>query len=178
MANYTAEELKTVGRVELRRRAVALGMNNKDCTNSTSEQLKQFILEAQEGAGEEGEEGEEPKKSKARARAEGEGEVKTSKGNGKTRQTRTTKAKEEVEETAASSGASNEKIDHLGAAMDEEFEKVNNRLNEICEAHDSADRQRFIMMGLLSDIYKNFFEPDELEERIKELEADCDNSGN
>jgi hypothetical protein len=173
MSNYTEEELKGMTRVELRRAAIAvLGIDNKECSNTKSQDLIDRILaEGGEGGG---------SKPKASGRG-GKGGSKpkaSSAGRGRGR----SKPKEEEApppaEDVGDLGVVVDRIDAVGKTVDESHTEVKELLEVIQEQQVEIQRQQFMLFGLMTDLYKFTGEPDELEERMNELDAEWEAQGN
>lgn len=177
---YTEEELKAMTRVELRRAAMeVLGVDNKEVSNAKSDDLRDRILAAQEGGGK--------KTGKAAPPAgKGKGLPSTSKGKPAPEPEPEEPADEEPPEeappkgkaagrpAAAPSGSVDTKkhFDALGKAVDEMANGQQENHATVIEQLNEIERKQFIMLGLLTDIFKAVNEPDALEERLNELQGE------
>lgn len=172
MSNYTEEDLKGMTRVELRRAAIAvLGIDNKECSNTKSQELIDRIMAEQGGGG-----GSKPKGGGKRG---GGSKPKTSGGRGRGR----SKPKEEpppAEDPAevGDLGPVIDRVDAVGKTVDENHEATKELLDVISEQQVEIQRQQFMIFGLITDLYKFTGEPDELEERMNELDAEWEAQGN
>lgn len=167
---YTEEELKGMSRVQLRRAAIAvLDIDNKEASNSKSGDLIERILEAQSGGGK--------KESKTTKKTT------TRKASKVTRTSR--KEESDDQETPESSSADLgdlsvvvDRLDALGKALDESQETNKELIEGVLEGIADVQRQQYILFGLVSDIYKAHYEPDEFEQRCEELDGEWENRGN
>ena len=165
---YTKDELDGMSRVDLRRIAVQVhGMDNKECSNTKSEALKDWIMEQQEGGGGKSN----GKTSKATAAAKSSSKSSRS---SKASKTSTSKAKASAAPTEASGdlGTLIERVDAVGKGLDENQEEVKELLQQVSDTLTDINRQQFVTFGLLTDLYKVHFEPDELDDRMGELEKE------
>jgi len=170
MSNYTEEELKGMTRVELRRAAIAvLGIDNKECSNTKSQDLIDHIVSEQGGGGS----GKVTTKTKARPAAGG-------RGRGRTAPQAAQEEKAPTPAARASKGGDPaiERLDVLGGTVDENHTEVKEMLQQILDNQAETQRQNFQIFGLLTDLYKFTGEPDELEARLTELDEEWDNQGN
>lgn len=190
---YTEEELKEKTRVQLRRLAVSTyGMDNKECSNTKSEDLIAFILDQQDGGGQEDppkqEKPSEAKGSKSskkggrglarrpgRSKKEDKKEdKKSSKGNGKGR----SRAKDpEPEPDPVPVGDVDlseitERIDAVGGTLDDNQNELKEELVSIAETLDDIKRNQFIQWGLLCDIYSGENAETDLDKRLDELDEE------
>lgn len=177
MSNYTEEELKGMTRVELRRAAIAvLGIDNKECSNTKSQDLIDRIL-AEGGGGGGG--GDSKPKSSGRG-GKGGSKPKAASGGGRGRGR--SKPKEEEEpppaEDVGDLSVVVDRIDAVGKTVDESHTEVKELLEVIQEQQVEIQRQQFMLFGLMTDLYKFTGEPDELEERMNELDAEWEAQGN
>lgn len=170
MSNYTEEELKGMTRVELRRAAIAvLGIDNKECSNTKSQDLIDRIVSEQGGGGN----GKATTKAKSRPAAGGRGRGRAA-----------PQAAQEEEAPPPAARASKggdpaiERLDVLGSTVDENHTEVKEMLQQILDNQAETQRQNFQIFGLLTDLYKFTGEPDELEARLTELDEEWDNQGN
>lgn len=166
---YTRKDLDSMSRVELRRLAVQVhGMDNKECSNTKSEEIKAYIEEAQGGGGKSTSKG---SSTKAAAKPEpSNGKPAT---RGKARSSKA-KAAPPTEEVASDLSAVLERIDAVGKAIDEGQETTKEELGGIVDQLCDIDKKLFILTGLATDLYKAMYEPDDLDPRIEELEAEYD----
>jgi len=169
MSNYSEEELKGMTRVELRRAAIAvLGIDNKECSNTKSQDLIDRIV-AEQGGG----------NGKAAAKA-----ARPAAGRGRGRPAPQDAGKDEAppERTASKGGGGGdgaiERIDVLGKTVDENQAELKEMLQQVLDNQAETQRQNFQIFGLLTDLYKFTGEPDELEARLTELDEEWDNQGN
>jgi len=154
MSEYTEEELRNLSRVDLRRAAVqVLGIDNRTATNHKTDELVSLILESQSGNG--------------KSKGKGKGAPPAGKG-------KLASAPKEPEETepeppkgkAAATITGADVVKHLqaiGKGMDENHEATTEHLNEL-------ERKLYILSGLVMDLFKSAYEPDELDPRIAELD--------
>lgn len=171
MSNYTEEELKGMTRVELRRAAIAvLGIDNKECSNTKSQDLIDRIVSEQGGGGN----GKATTKAKSRPAAGGRG-----RGRAAPQEARE-EAREEAPPARASKGGDPaiERLDVLGSTVDENHTEIKEMLQQVLDNQAETQRQNFQIFGLLTDLYKFTGEPDELEARLTELDEEWDNQGN
>lgn len=170
MSSYTEEELKGLTRVELRRAAVAvLGLDNKECSYLKSQDIINRIVSEQGGGGKTS------TKTKARPATTGRGRAASQED----------KKAEEAPPAARDSkkadpahGATIERLDVLGATVDENHTELKEMLQQVLDNQAETGRQNFQIFGLLTDLYRFTGEPDELEERLHELDQEWDNQGN
>jgi hypothetical protein len=173
MSSYTEEELKGMTRVELRRAAIAvLGIDNKECSNTKSQDLIDRIL-AESGGG-----GSSKPKSSGRAKASGGGTKAKSSGGGRGRSKPEPEPDPEPEVVEGDLSVVIDRVDAVGKAGDENHEEVKELLGIIQEQQVEIQRQQFMLFGLMTDLYKFTGEPDELEERMNELDAEWEAQGN
>lgn len=188
---YTKDELNEMSRVELRRLAVQVhGMDNKECSNTKSDELKEFILEAQEGGG--------GKKSSSKSsRSKGRSSSKSSGKNGQSgrasaassrgRGRSEAKKDEEQEQEAPASteginidfsainidfSAIEERLDAIGKTLDESNEGLAGEISEVKDQLTDVQRQMFLMFGLSVEMAKAVLEPDEVDTCLAELEEE------
>lgn len=186
--SYTKEELDDMGRVQLRRLVTnTYGMDNKKCTNCTSVQLKEYILEAQEGdtakgSNSKGGNGTSAHASKAAASKTGRASKATSSRGSRTTRARTTETKKAA---APEAGDVSTMVDAIGKTVDEnhnelkgEIGELKETLNTILDAINNSQRSGYLTFGVLSDVHKVHFEPNEYDERVDELSAEWDAEGN
>ena len=168
MPEYTKEILKDLSRVKLRRAAIeVLEIDNKEASNSKSSDLIERIVEAQGGGG----------KKKA-SKSNG-----ASTRSGRTRTKREAAPEPEPEQEAADDQEVDEsdvgeKVDALGASQDENQEELVKLIGELRDEQIETQRQLFMLNGLLNDVYTFLGEPDDLQERIKELKEEWASEGN
>lgn len=183
---YTEEDLKAMSRVELRRAAIeVLKVDNKEISNSKSEDLRARILEAQEGGAAKPKGGKIPPKAGGRGLPGTKGKV-APKPEPEPEVEDETPEETPEEEAPAPKGkpagkpaagpgtvvdakkyfdAIGKAVDEVGSGQQEMQETLVTQLNEI-------ERKQFIMLGLLTDIFKAVNEPDELEPRLTELQEE------
>jgi hypothetical protein len=170
---YTQEELEGMTRVQLRRAALSiLGIDNKEASNRKSGDLIAGILETQEGGGND--------KPKSRSKASSKASTKSKAGGAKTGGRSKAKPKEDQGGNGVGAGADDliRRIDALGKTVDENQEGLKEGLEEISAGIADIQRQQFFLFGLLSDVYKMVGEPDELAERLEEMDQEWDQQGN
>ena len=160
-----------MSRVELRRLAVQVHkMDNKECSNTKSEEIKAYIEEAQGGGG-----------SKSKASSKKTTSKKAGNGKPTTRgKARSSKAKDEPAPAEVSDDLSTvlERIDAVGKALDEGQEGTKEELEGIVDQLADIDKKLYILTGLNTDLYKAMYEPDDLDPRIEELETEYEAEGN
>lgn len=196
---YTMSELEELSRVDLRKLAVkGWGMNNVECSETKSAGLREYIIKKQEEEQEGGEEETKtsskkaerkggmsrPSSSKASPKAGARGGKKAAPKEKATREERKEEKEEEEEiDTSNLSG----RIDLIGKTLDENHEDIKNVIavateedfQGIKEALKSIRMTQFVMYGLISDIYRNYYEPDDLDSRADDLEKEfSDTEGN
>lgn len=189
---YTKDELNEMSRVELRRLAVQVhGMDNKQCSNTKSDELKEFILEAQDGGG---------KKSSSKSSSRGKGRSSsksrgkngqsgrasaassTSSGRGRGRSKPKEDEQEEQESTASAQGinidfsAIEERLDAIGKTVDETNEGLAGEISEVKDQLTDIQRQMFLLFGLNVEMAKALLEPDVVDETLADLEKEWDES--
>jgi hypothetical protein len=171
---YTQEDLKGMARVDLRRTAIAvLGIDNKECSNTTSGELITRILQAQEGG---------KGKSKDNGKQEGRGRGRAAAGRAPAAG-RGRAAKEEPPQESAGGGDPSvdevlRRIDAVGKTVDESTEELKSTIETLEADLTEARRQLYMIFGLLTDVYKAVDEPDALEARVEELQEEWDAQGN
>lgn len=193
---YTSEELEEMSRVDLRKLAVKTwGMDNKECSGTKSQALREWIIEQQEAY----EGGEEPPKktSKAKSSKASSSKASSSKSSGRPRPSagkaspkagargrgRAKPKDEPAEEAPAAAGDLgdlSERLDALGKAVDENHEEVKEALassggealDEIKDTLENIRLSQYILHGLVADLYRNYYEPEDLDTRVDELEAE------
>lgn len=171
--SYTEEELKGMTRVELRRAAIAvLGIDNKECSNTKSQDLIDRIVAEQGGGNGKGKAAGRPA---AAAAGRGRGRP-APQDSGKEEP-----AREEARPAASKGGGGDgaiARIDVLGKTVDENQTELKEMLQQILDTQAETQRQNFQIFGLLTDLYKFTGEPDELDARLTELDEEWDNQGN
>ena len=175
---YTEEDLKGMSRVELRRAAIAvLGIDNKECSNTKSGELIDRIIGEQDGGG--GGKGKGRSRSKASSTKKASTSKGSSNGRGRGRSRAASKpAEEEAPEASGDMAAVIERLDALGAELDKTQLENKEALEVIADQQSEIQRQQFIIFGLSTDVYKFVGEPDELEERLNDLDAEWEAQGN
>ena len=191
---YTSDELEEMSRVDLRKLAVKTwGMDNKECSGTKSQALREWIIEQQEAY----EGGEEPPKKASKAKSSKASSSKASskpsgrprpsagkvspkagaKGRGRAKPAEDT---EEAPPPAGDLGDLAERIDALGKAVDENHKEVmesqpqigGELMEEIKDALENIRLSQYILHGLVADLYRNYYEPEDLDTRVDELEAE------
>ena len=172
---YTADELEEMQRPDLRKLAVKTwGMDNKECTATKSHALRSWILEQQEGYQNGGNGAGETRKKRGRPKGSKGPKARPS---GRPSQRA---AKAESEEAPSGNGSSSgliERVDLLGKTIDSNHEEIKEAIAaggspDLQESIDSIKLSLYILHGLVGDIYRNYYDPDELETRTDELEAE------
>lgn len=166
---YTRDALDGMSRVELRTIAVkVLGMDNKECSNFNSEPLKDWIMEKQ------GENAKGNGKSSASSAAKATGKGRASKAT--TSKAASKERQSQAEDTSGSSSIDVSevigRIDALGKTVDEDIKE---ELEGIKATLSSIERSQVMIYGLLEDVYKIHYEPDDLAARLSELEEEFSN---
>lgn len=174
---YTENELEEMQRPDLRKLAVKTwGMDNKECTATKSHALRSWILEQQEsyqngdnGAGE-------TRKKRGRPKGSKGSKGPKARPSGRPSQ-RAAKVEEEATEGNGSSSSLIERVDLLGKTIDTNHEEIKEAISsggsaDLQESIDSIKLSLYILHGLVGDIYRNYYDPDDLETRMDELEAE------
>lgn len=170
---YTQAELDDLSRAELRRLATHVyGMDNRKCINAPSDEIKEYILKKQDGGGKAETGGKRGKTSKA-GKAGKKATSKSGNGKGKSQEKET-----EAAPASADSGDLAPLIDALGKTLDEHAELTEKMFKEIEDSLIDLDKSAYITNGLLMDIYRYHFEPEDLDSRLKELEEEYESEGN
>jgi hypothetical protein len=199
---YTREELDGLTRVQLRQLAVnTYGMDNTKCAKTKAKDLKDWIMEKQEGGGGGNSEGKNASSGKkAGGKKAGGGKSRPSSGGRRGRPSASTSAPkgggrrtrsrkpaepepepEPQEDEGGEEGAAmadvdlsaiEERLDALGKAVDEHDEEVRPQLVELGETVADIQRNQFIQFGLLCDIREALYEDDDLNDRLDALEAE------
>jgi flagellar biosynthesis/type III secretory pathway ATPase len=167
MSSYTQEELQGMSRVQLRRAAIeVLKIDNKEASNAKSVDLIERIMEL--GGNGNGNGTEKAAAKTAKRTTSRRGSV------------RKAAVAEETAEEAVSVGSNGlgKLVDAVGKAVDETKEEISAKLSESLENQEHIMKQQYMLFGLLCDIFKAVNEPDELEERLQELEEEWTAQGN
>lgn len=177
---YTIDELKEMSRVDLRKLSVkGWGMDNKECSNTKSADLREFIIAKQEEYQDQGDE--KPTKSKASPKARASRPTSTAP---KASAGRSRKEPKEPKEHAEDSDSDTARLDILGQAVDDNHAELKALLTEAdTEYKDTLENVRmgmYVLHGLIADIYRNYYEPEDLKDRVDELakEFNADAEGN
>jgi NACalpha-BTF3-like transcription factor len=196
---YTVDELEEMSRVDLRKLAVKTwGMDNKECSGTKSAALREFIVEQQEAY----EGGDDPPAKSSKSKASSSKKTSSSKASsskssssrsrpsaGKAspkagarggRGAKRAAPKDDDAPPAVDSNGLSERIDLIGKTIDENHEEVKealasaggDALEEIKETLENIRLSQYILHGLVADIYRNYYEPDDLDTRVDELEQE------
>ena len=176
---YTKEELDKMPRGQLRRLAVKKhGMNNRVCADAGSNEVKQYILEAQgndEGASP-------PDKPNPEEGAAGKSKKTTRK---KATPRKKAAPKKKAAPQPASDGDMAQLLDAIGKELDvvgkgvhDDMKETKGLLGGIRDDIDVILRNQAIQAGLLIDLWKNYYEPEDLEPRLNELAEEFESAGN
>jgi hypothetical protein len=169
---YSREELNAMDRMQLRRIAVlTYKMNNTEVSRMKSDELKDKITELQKKT---------DKKPKAPA-AEAS-EAPRPRGRPRKIQVEETPPEETppegtLQDEQPASDEELRRLDAIGKEFDAFQEHVSKTLEKIEQDLNDIQRGNFVLMGLLSDTWRNYFEPDELEGRIEALQKQFEEEG-
>jgi len=163
---YTEAELKDMSRVALRQTAVRiLQIANKDAAAQRSDDLIQQILDSQSNGSKKG----------GKAAAKGRGRGKAAAEPEETTEPEEAAAEEEAPRSrgrGSSNGVDSAKVDALGKTLDD----LDAKLEQVLANQAEIERKLFINLGLTTDLYRFLGEPDDLDARQVELNAEWESN--
>lgn len=158
----TEEELRKLKRFDIRYIATEhFGMDSKTCSKTSTSDVLQFILEAQEKEFGKGKAAPMPPKSAPKDKRASEPEPEP-----------------EVEEETEEAGGLEDKIDALGQAFDSFSSEMGEKLKAIETKIAEMQQNQFMVFGLVSNLFLISEGEDALNERLTELQEKWDKEGN
>jgi hypothetical protein len=197
---YTKDELEEMSRVDLRKLAVKTwGMDNKECSGTKSQALRDWIIEQQDayegGGGEEKKATPKGRSGKPAPKASGGRSSRPApsgrpapkaapKGRGrpapKSEPEPDDEGQNEAPPAAEDVGELAERVDALGKTIDDNHKEMMEAIGgaggegveEVKETLENIRLSLYILHGLVADLYSINYEPDDLKNRVDELEAE------